>query len=354
MGINKRSIGCNCCGKIGCSICAKCVQCDGTPVSGATVTAKLGGSVVATCVTDSTGLCCLDLSSHGSGTYNISCSKAGYYGSNKNVVITCPSNTTIYLTLSLDAGAIKIYVTGCSTAGLGGTPQPLPNANVTVNNGDYTTDSSGYVYIPLANGTYTVGCTYFRYADYSGSFSIGGCNQTKIYGIQMVPATGYVCVCGCITPAKGTLNLFDPVIGSVPIVYGAGYITSGSNTYTTYYGQIDNYAFPGYCGCPAMASGNLSVRYYFEPIYCQLYVTVGQSYPYPTNTLSGGSCNFTIASFTVLTSGTLSEVCYPFSWSQPLSLCRCISSGALQGNCNGIGNQMMLWQDNTGSIQITE
>jgi hypothetical protein len=180
--------------------------CAGAFVPGETVTVTKG-TFTATCTTDASGTCCVDVSSAGSGTYTVSCSKAGYTSQSKTVAVTCPGTTAVSLTSDPVGNAnIKFSVYGCGS-------MVLPGATVTIGGGSYTTDSSGVVLTSLPPGTYPYTVAFPpRFVSQSGSLTVG-CSPTSGNTFTLLPAAGYVC-CGITAghtpmPMKSTLNVSD-------------------------------------------------------------------------------------------------------------------------------------------------
>lgn len=167
-----------------------------TPVGGIAsanfIITPFSGSPTASCVTDSTGKCCIPITS--SGNYNWS-----VFGQNFNVTgssfFSCTINNITPLSTTPQ---VCIRVFGC-------TP-PLPNTIISVTLGGMavtsgTTDSNGKVTLFLTStGTYNYSATCvdpvfgFRYATVTGSFTVSTLGSIVPLTILMTAATGYVCV----------------------------------------------------------------------------------------------------------------------------------------------------------------
>lgn len=209
-------------------------SCLGGFVEGATVTVSQDGTTVGTCTTDAAGQCCVDVSS--SGTYNVRVEKASYYGSNRNVSVTCPGVTEVDLVMVATTAGWKPLIKGCN--GL-----PLEGATITVNDGTYVTDSTGYPSvggIALPSGgpfPYTIAKSP-RFDDATGdatSFPGNPCFYLPTE-ITLSPANGYSCsqLC-CADPFANTLYITSPVgtiavtnPGGAPSWQGCDYFSNGN------------------------------------------------------------------------------------------------------------------------------
>ncbi len=199
-GFGVWSIGnCGCTSGSACQINTTVTTCAGADVVGATVTVTQSGTTIGTDTTDSTGQACVGGLT--AGTYNVSAAKAGYSTSNVNVTVTCPGTMYANLVASPSNLGFRWLVTGCN----GG---PLPGATLSINGGNYTTDSSGYTpYVALPNGSYTWTLSKARFVGASGSGTVSGCSTTGGLGgaVTLTPASGYTCALSCVDPIATTL-----------------------------------------------------------------------------------------------------------------------------------------------------
>jgi len=206
---------CTCGSSSTCTLCVGITYCNGTPVSGETVTVT--GPAGGTCTTGSGGSCCIDITSGGSGSYTISWGKTGFIGGSTTVNVTCPGTTNVNVTDSPTGTGYTVTVYGCN--GL-----PLPGAAVSAGCVSGTTNSSGQVTFPLCTpGTYTWSVSAPRFVPQSGTFTINaGCIGSGLPNIvNLLPATGYTCAgsnYNCAYPIATTLYA-TCAVGSITLLY---------------------------------------------------------------------------------------------------------------------------------------
>lgn len=263
-GIFQMGGGCGCCGGTStCQICVTATSCGGTAVSGATVTVTQGVTTIGTCTTDASGNCCVDVTSTGSGTYNVAVSKTSHSGSNKNVSVTCPGTTNVALSIDAANTGTQFSVAGCNY------PSPLPGATVTFNGGTYITASTGFTqYIPSPPGTYSWSIAKSRFNTATGSTTV---NSSCAYGLvsqTLTPATGYTC--------DGTRLCADPILNTLAATCAVGSLT------LTVTGS------PIWIGCGYFSSSNVDD--------CSGGVTTG-NVPYSIEYTPGGGTDFSIFFF---------------------------------------------------------
>jgi len=253
--------GCNCtCGSSSCQICVTVTTCAGLTISGATVVISPSGTSTNTCTTNSSGQCCIDVTSPGSGSYNVSVSKAGYYGSNQNITVTCPGTTSVTLVMVLTSGTAygRIWVSGCNGAALQG-------ATVTIGGGSYTTLSTGYTpYFALASGSNPWTSSYPGLVNVTGTITVtctGGPYGASAF--MNTAATGYAC-CGCNTPYPTTIYVSGPAgnfvctwSGTDSVYIGCGPVTGSSGV--TCSNLSCGTGSSAYCAIVISCTGHLSI-----------------------------------------------------------------------------------------------
>ena len=182
-----------------CQICVIVTDCVGAIVSGATV--SITGPTSGTCTTDGSGVCCVDVTAGGSGTYTIAVSKTGYYTTSQQVAVTCPGTTNVSLKLTNDSSKITIIeVKGCGSAAVQG-------AIVTLCGTSQATDSMGRTYWTISiNQTCTLTISKPGYTTYSGPYVTTNCVYVlSTYTLSL--AAGFVCCGTC--PVPQTLYVTD-------------------------------------------------------------------------------------------------------------------------------------------------
>jgi hypothetical protein len=225
-----------CCGPPSCKICITTKLCVDAVLSNVTVTVTQGGTTVGTGTSNASGVCCIDVPE--SGSYVVTVTKTGYTGSNKLVNVTCPGTTAAVLTLQLIANQHRFAVQGCGSSG-------VPGATVTINDGSYTTDSSGYVYFSAPIATYSYSVSAPRFTTKTGTVNIQFCTGSQVGSGPLTPASGYHCsLSSCPYPLPDSVTLTDSVIGTTTLSWVADRSWEGTLTYS----------FPGYCGCPAKST----------------------------------------------------------------------------------------------------
>lgn len=217
--------GCECCTGCTGTICFTVKQCDTTTsVAGATVTLSLLGVTVATGTTDSSGQCCIGITS--AATYDYTVVKTGYETKTGTVAATCTTNN---VTLTYGA-SLCVTVTGCNSI-------LLANATVTVKSGGTTigtavTDSFGYGCVQLlaSTGSYSVEISKSRFATDTSTRTIT-CGSA--FGVTLSVASGYACdYLICADPHPTTLYLTTPAGTSVTLTYSGGVTWDGTDTRT--------------------------------------------------------------------------------------------------------------------------
>jgi len=207
--------GCCCTGGgTPCLICVHAHSCPGANVSGATFTVKQGSTTIGTCTTDASGNCCVDVTSTGTGTYQVYISKTGYTGSNATISVTCPGTTNVDLLIANSGAETLRILSPCG-------PSNLDGATLTINGGTYVSSGGGLISIVLPNGSYPYTISYPpRFVDITGTAVVAGCGITGIGGnMTMSIASGYHCGFGCIQPLADTLFLTDSRYGPFTLTY---------------------------------------------------------------------------------------------------------------------------------------
>lgn len=208
-----------------------------------------------------------------SDTYVASVTLSGYTGSNKTVSVTCPAGASVTLTATPDANRHRFFAQ--SPCNFGG----IPDVTLNINDGSYTTDSSGYAYYSVPAGTYawTATSNHPGFQSASGSRIHSSCFSTN-WGQLFTLTTGYHCVCSCTFPLdESDISLTDSIIGSTSLSW------DGVNSFV---GTIAGYSFGGFCGCPANTT---DIEYGFAPSTCTVQVRYKSTGGWPGNCPDGGA-----------------------------------------------------------------
>jgi carboxypeptidase family protein len=335
-------------------LCCKVTVCvstlAGAPISGATVTVKSGGTTVATCTTDASGCCTLDVGTPAS--YEVVVAATGYVTSDEpSVALACEGTHSV--TLCTTANCLTFQVNGCGVA--------QPGATVTFAGLTGTTDSSGRVCIPTpAAGTYAYSVSQTRFAAATGSRTVTACGSSTLT-VNLTEAAGYHCACNSASaylPRPDTLFATDACLGVSPtLVYGAdgGAYWSGSQGVTNSGCQ---------CGDNNSTQQNITTVWYYWPDpgtgdcgggvgLCPVQLKLVPPGQTGDNfcqsncagpTTFGGPASYTIAPGTALSVSASYTGCLP-----------CVNYGvfgSLQGSCGGAN--IPVWQCTTVPITITE
>lgn len=293
--VNQSPGGCGC-GTTGCTIAVTALACDGTTVvSGATVTITQGATTICSGTTGGGGGFSCDVSATGAGSYTIEVSKSGWYGSTKTITITCPGTTGVAMAIDQTHG-YRVQAIGCWSLGVQG-------VTFAINDGTYTTDSSGYTpYFALIPGSYPWTLSKSRWVTQTGTVTAGSCSASGLPGASGVTnlalAAGYECST-CPTsadPTKDTLSL-TTALGTITLTYCSSII--------------------GWQGCGTFASANCrgcsgGVVSCSVPYFATLYPT-----------FSGGALSITYAESTLA----------PAQYSSGTTLTGCPCSPAFSGGC---------------------
>lgn len=247
-----------CCGANPCRICVHAENCSATPISGATVTISHSGTVVSTCNTNSSGNCCIDVTSIGAGSYHVDVAKSGSTTYSTNATISCPGDTNVTAVLAVPgSGGVNFFVSLCDNVDL-----TVAHASIAINGGNYPTASNGQVYLSLAPGTYSWTATADRVDSVSGSITVSDSCSLLARSASLVPSSGYACPNTSCNPGTG-------IIGNLPIaitlhgtdsVYGAFTMTHSSFP-NGWFGTLTGKNIAAQCGCGA--ANNVTIQYSF-------------------------------------------------------------------------------------------
>jgi hypothetical protein len=242
------------------SLCVVVRGCDGPFLRGATVTARLAGDVVATCVTDdgappeapATGRCCLAVP--GPGTYQVTASHPDY-GEVTFAAVSSWPNMTFAACVPGAAGMVCVPVGGCG----GGFPDPGAMAVQFLQGGVVVAEVpvSPYADDPGSGGracaclparvatTIRVVNVPSRYATTERTVPaalIPPCGQTRTLpegGITLDRAPGFDCwpcpilgpaASGCLYPVASVIHTTDPLTGRAVALARSGWQYLGTDT----------------------------------------------------------------------------------------------------------------------------
>jgi hypothetical protein len=298
-GTDKSLCDCTCAGATACFLCVTVTTCASVAVSGALVTVKHSGTLVNTCTTDGSGQCCIDIEAVGSGSYDITVTKAGYAISAKTVSCTCPgtNSTTMFLEPTPSGNILTVQVDGCGAIQQGSTVS-LTGAGGTAS---ATTDAAGKAFFNLPAGSYTWTVSQSRFTTQSSSITVTGVCNTQTLAVTLIPTSSYACVTGCAVPVSTTIYVTDPVVGTVAMTSTGGGTGSWSGTAV--------YSLPT-TGCGGVPSGTT-----YDLIYSFAGSLTIQILKRP------GSTYCTVAE----TASTLT--CSPFAATSTRKQCNCIAFG---------------------------
>lgn len=220
----------------------------GSEIVGATVEIKQGSTTPVTCVTadNGGGQACCGITIGTAGTYTVVVSATGYKTYTGTLTLTCGQTITIALQPSTAPASIVLTVYGCCPGGV------LPGATVSLSDGQSgVTNTSGVVsFWEGAAGTYTYTVSKSRFATYTGSVTLSGCQTSSTaVTVTMTPASGYAC--GPLDPNNDprpdpiptTLHLTDSVYGACTLTYDPAN--------SCWFGTIAGANYAAGCACPA-------------------------------------------------------------------------------------------------------
>ena len=222
------------------SVCLlKCcvASCSGAAIVGAVVKVlDSGGGTLATCTTDITGCCTLDVSTM--GTYQLTATASGFLDySHKITVTTCPQTFNIAMQpTGTSTSTVTFTVFGCCS-------QLLPNAMVTIDGQSGLTDSSGQVSFTITDvGTFPYNVTKSRFSPGSGEITVssvcGSLDPGNNITLTLSPASGFTCAplgnnATLADPTTTTLNLTDSQYGAAVVTFDGINSWTGTNTVST-------------------------------------------------------------------------------------------------------------------------
>ena len=195
-----------------------------------------GGGTLATCTTDITGCCKLDVST--TGTYQLTATATGFIDyRHKITVTTCPQTFSIAMQpTGTSTSTVTFTVFGCCS-------QLLPNALVTIDGQSGLTDSSGQVSFTITDvGTFPYNVTKSRFSPGSGEITVssvcGSLDPGNNITLTLSPASGFTCAplgnnATLADPTTTTLNLTDSQYGAAVVTYDGINSWTGTNTVST-------------------------------------------------------------------------------------------------------------------------
>ncbi len=263
--------GCGCCGdNHSCPIIICVEACDGTPLVGVLVTIKNGTTTITSCVThigaDGKACCGVDIGDPGTYTIEVG-GGAGCFSYKRRRKFEC--NTKYTIKIKCTTPTVTFIVTGCCG-------DPLPDATVTFDGVEYTTDADGKAFIGVTDpGTYSWTIHKNRFTDVTGTETLTSCQANANISRLLSPDSGYHC--GPKTsgpnpdPVPNTLVLTDTVWGGTFLTYSPTLFGGpGWNGHLTV-------AFPGICAfCPP---ANVTISYRVSP--CTVTTTIPLSVTWP-------------------------------------------------------------------------
>lgn len=224
------------------------------PRVGVVITAKNGGTTIATGTTASDGCVVLNVGSPGTYTFHVAMHAVDSH------YVDCDQDFTVICGGTYHINFFQFLVTGCQ-AGV-----PLAGATVSVAGyPDQTTDAAGGTYyscIPTGSYAYTV--THPRFQTASGTWTgdtmqqidIGSAFPSGGGGVGFPgPATGYQCYpINSNLPIPNTLHATDAQLGAVTLTWnGTLGLWKGTRTI--------NYAADAACGCAAKTGVTVSYEW---------------------------------------------------------------------------------------------